>query len=848
MKKKINKSIAFILSLFVGFSTIPAAYAGIAGENYVDFLEKIKVIDKEMNIAEDATVTRAQFIRMVVNILCNEVSDRETESPFADVGTDNENYKYIRTAYEYGIISGDGNGNFNPNSPIKYNDAIKILVELLGYREYAMMEGGYPGGYLNVATDIKLTKSVTSTDNSLKGQDAARLIYNALDSNTVVRDIHGSSYEMTPSGDKLMTKTMDLYSVKGILTANEFTGLYDVDGAGKNSIVIGGTQINIFNTLDAEKYLGYDVECFYRSDDENDVVMAIVPTAKNNVTEIKADEFYSFLGSEITYIEEGRSKKEQVSLDDNLFVIVNGRIKDDYNADTFVFSEGTITVIDNNGDNKGDVINILSYEDYVISSIDPEDEIIYDIYGKNLDLSIEKKSKSVVISDGEGNQIPFSKLEKNTVLSVVKDESGDYIRAILKDETVTGKIYGIYEENDDIIISIDNKEYKVSADVPEKNLAEYKIGENGEFLIDAFGKIIYFKKGTVESVYGLIINTYYNEDDDRVYIKYIDHNGAIKKRMVSENCRLNGKKIKNPTSLETTLVKKQVVILQIAHNGEIWMIETEDGAVLHAINEKTKATYSGGPRWFGGKLTITDAIPIFVYPSEDTQDEDKYFVAKYDYLAQISIAVQGFNKDKKSYIPEVIAIEKPAGSRLEYSAVNVIVESIGSVLDYDDEVIYLLRGYSFKGTPVSYKIKDKSVIDSNNLSCGDMIKVEGDAKGYIEYIDKFYDGKKGNISSGSKFATAGLTGGFKPSVGYVYEFNGDMLGVSSKEGESDYGDVVYYRLSSAPVITCEVSKRGKVDVSTATSDMLTDYVNNSNPCKVFTYTTDGLLKQIIILK
>lgn len=846
MKINFKKCLALIISSIIVFSVIPGAYADNANKSYVSILENIGIIDNGYKLT-DEPVTRAQFIRMIVNILCDEVSIYEGNIPFDDVSVMDENYNHIRTAYEYGIISGDGNGKFNSDSPIKYNEAVKIAVDLLGYKEYAIMMGGYPGGYTKTANDVGLTKSVANTNDLISGEAAARLIYNALHTETGNIEMKGGMQSITKGGNKLMSQTMGLYSVKGILTANEFTGLYDLDGAGISTIAIGDFEANIFNTLDAEKYIGYEVECYYRSDDYGNTALAIIPTSKNNVTEILAENFVSFTGSEMNYLES--DKERRLNLDNDLIVIFNGKVKDDYSEATFDINEGYIIVIDNDNDGHADVINVLSYEDYVIAGIDSEEKIIYDSYGKTLDLSTEDASKSVVIADENGKEIPFEKLEKNQVLSVAKDDSGLYVRAILSNKSVSGKISGVSTSDGNYIISINGKEYTISDNITEAYLADYKTGENGDFLINAFGKIIYFKKGTVESVYALIINIYYDEETEKVYIKYLDHYGAIKKHTVSEKCRLNGQKITNFPSLETTLTKKQVVILKSGYNGEIQMIETEGGTVLHVISEKAQATYSRGPRWFGGKLNVGQTTPIFVYPSGDTQDEDEYFVARYSYLAQMSMFVQGFNKDKKSYLPEVLAIEKPTGTdTIQYNSTNVIVESVSIVLDYDGEVINLLEGYSFSGSPVSYKIKNKSVIDGHNLSCGDMIKVEVDIKSYITQIDKFYDAKKGSVSNSSKFVSSGLTGGFKPYVGYIYEIKDDMFGISSKNGESTYEDVTYYRFSSAPVSVCEVNGSAKVDVWTTTVDILTDYVNNNNPTKLFMYTTDGLLQQIIILK
>ena len=496
MKIKLRRCLSLFICLIIASCVIPAAYADNANKSYVSILENIGIIDNGYKLTDEA-VTRAQFIRMIVNVLCDEVNTYEGNIPFDDVSVVDENYNHIRTAYEYGIISGNGKGKFNPDSAIKYDEAVKIAVDLLGYKDYAVIEGGYPYGYLNTANEIKLTKSVSSNGGLISAASAARLIYNALHIETQTVEANGDVYLISKGRKSLMSQTMDLYCVKGILTANEFTGLYDIDGIGKSGIAIGDFKANIFNSLDAEKYIGYDVECYYRSDGDSDTVLAVIPTSKNNVTEILAEDFLGFTGSEINYLES--DKERRIKLDSELFVIFNGRIKDDYEETTFDINEGYITIIDNDDDGNADVINVLSYEDYIIADIDSEEKIIYDSYGKTLDLSMEESFKSVVISDENGDEVPFSKLEKNQVLSVVKDDEELYIRAVLSSKSVSGKISGLYTSEDNHIVSIDGEDYILSDNIGEDYLVDYKTGENGDFLLNAFGKIIYFKKGTVEA-------------------------------------------------------------------------------------------------------------------------------------------------------------------------------------------------------------------------------------------------------------------------------------------------------------------------------------------------------------
>ena len=840
----LKKVVSLILSLL--FLTVPVSYASEAenGYDYIKILEDINVIDSGIEISNANYVTRAEFIRMVVNILCDDVEDYNGTIPFSDVKCEDENYKYIRTAYEYGIISGDGTGKFNPNTAIEYNHAVKILVDLLGYKKFADLRGGYKTGYLSVASEINLTKSIKNINDKLPGEDAAKLIFNALNTETATINFKDSEYSVSRSGIKLMTEAMDIYSVSGILTANEFTGLFDVDGAGKETINIGGIDIKIYNSIAPEKYIGYDVECYYRNDDNGNTALSIIPTNKNNVTEIEADQFEEYTADIISYTKDEKTKR--IHLSDNFYVIYNGKIKDDYTENTFKINNGYITAIDNNGDGKADVINVESYKDYVISSIDEEEKIIYDFYGKTLDVS-DDLTKSTIFVDEKGNEIFFSDLQKGNTVSVMADDEFQYIRGIVETTVISGKIEQVYSENEKTAVNVDGKTYFLSKDIALPYIAEYKVWKTGEFFINSFGNIAYFKNGNIEAQYAMVISVYNDESEDNAYIKFIDDYGAIRKCIVSEKCKINGNKFENLSALGNVINRKEVVLIKIGTDGEIKSIETIDGKILHSINDKVSATYNGAQRWFEGKLSLTENTPIFVYPSEDTTNEEEFFVARFTYLSEMAIKVQGFNQNLKSYLPDVIAVEKLSGSNsIQYNSPNIIVESVNQELDYDDTIIYSIEGYDFEGNSVKYKVKEEGIIDGFNLKAGDMIKIKKDVNDYITYIDKFYDAEKGNIYAGSIYTSSSLNAGFKPYVGYIYEKKEKHFGFSNKNGDSSYDDVSYFAYGTADISVCEINK--KVSVKKTNLDALTDYLNDKNPSKIFMYTNSSLVRQIVILK
>ena len=75
------------------------------------------------------------------------------------------------------LISGDGTGRFNPDSPITYAQAVTILMRMLGYTD-SQVGAVWPAGYLNLASSLGLTRglNVGASSPITRGQ-AARLLY-----------------------------------------------------------------------------------------------------------------------------------------------------------------------------------------------------------------------------------------------------------------------------------------------------------------------------------------------------------------------------------------------------------------------------------------------------------------------------------------------------------------------------------------------------------------------------------------------------------------------------------------------------------------------------------------------
>lgn len=89
---------------------------------------------------------------------------------------------YVETAAAYGIINGDGTGNFRPDDHVTYEQAVKMVVcSCQGGEAYALSCGGWPRGYLQAGLTLGLMDALpANTAAPIQRSTVAQLVYNAV--------------------------------------------------------------------------------------------------------------------------------------------------------------------------------------------------------------------------------------------------------------------------------------------------------------------------------------------------------------------------------------------------------------------------------------------------------------------------------------------------------------------------------------------------------------------------------------------------------------------------------------------------------------------------------------------
>ena len=190
--KKVLVIVLIIVSLATTFTTSFAAE--VSSEEVALVMESLGIMtgypDGRLHL--DDRLTRAQFAKIMINTSAykNNVSSKSTTSPFKDVQYSSWAAPYVSVAVSNGLIKGYPDATFKPDKNVTLEEAVTVALTLMGYTSEDF-GASWPYGQLSVATNIGLLKDVSAAAGTeITRQDAMRIVYNMLNSNTK----SGSSY------------------------------------------------------------------------------------------------------------------------------------------------------------------------------------------------------------------------------------------------------------------------------------------------------------------------------------------------------------------------------------------------------------------------------------------------------------------------------------------------------------------------------------------------------------------------------------------------------------------------------------------------------------------------------
>ena len=272
-------SLALSGILLIGTMTVGASAADfvdadeIVHDDAVNILVALNVIngkDDGSHFDPTGDVTRAEMAKMIA-VAMNGGKDTNTGVKGTPTFTDIKGHwaeSYIEYCADMGIISGRGDGTFDPGANVTGLEATKMVLTALGYDSTAYKLTGPSWAVrtdeLARTADPKLyadLETVMMAENATR-DTAAQLIWNGLQNKTrkVTPSTNTSTGEVTwqyNSGDEMLTERYGAKIFKGTFVGNYYTGDTTVKGEIKVGNVSIPSDFDISNIGEEVKVIRY---------------------------------------------------------------------------------------------------------------------------------------------------------------------------------------------------------------------------------------------------------------------------------------------------------------------------------------------------------------------------------------------------------------------------------------------------------------------------------------------------------------------------------------------------------------------------------------------------------------
>jgi len=196
--KKVLSLVLVIAMILSSFSfAFAAKFEDVEGdyEEAIDTLVALGVISgyEDGTFRPNQVVTRAEMAKLIVEILGYGDLVSGAKSNFADTQGHWAD-PWIAIASGRGLVLGDGDGNFRPNDPVSYDEAITMIIRALGYTDDCNELKGmtWPTNFKVKASELDLLDGLKSLAGGADRGGIAQLLFNALEAILVTVDSDGN--------------------------------------------------------------------------------------------------------------------------------------------------------------------------------------------------------------------------------------------------------------------------------------------------------------------------------------------------------------------------------------------------------------------------------------------------------------------------------------------------------------------------------------------------------------------------------------------------------------------------------------------------------------------------------
>ncbi len=714
-------------------------------------------------------ISRAEFTAVAMRLM--NYSIPATSRSFDDVTPDHWAYNEIEAATGLKVVNGVGDGLFKPDDVVTTTQVIKILTSVMGYGETAEIMGGYPNGYMQIATKIGLLKGVSIENGEyITRGEIALLVNNALDCDVMVLDSFGETSGATAvKGETVLTEYLGIYTSEGIVTGAGNSSLTDVvDSLKQNMVEINGISYST-DIPSVSKYLGYSVDYYWQEDEAlaKDKVIAISIHDTNNVTVISAKDLIGTDGNKLTYLNENGSEKNLTFASD-MDLVYNGVARKIYDKKTDLIPDaGTVTLIDNDGNRSIDVYIVNKIDNYVVNWVNANDKQVY-VKNAAKVLNLDDEKNIVVITNkSTGKAMALTELMEWNILSVMESVNSSGVkqyRIIVSDEVVRGEL----EEYSDDEAVVAGRSFAVASNF---DISSLELGSKGIYYIDAEGKLAAFN-GDINpgEQYGFLraFGTQREDMKDRLAFRIFTKEGVFKTLYAADSFEINGKPCTTETAARSILLETgmngteaQAIRFVVTAKGEVSSITTTAGDLSkdYDAQANSPAPLSSGKGYyytssgtFDSKFSLNADTVIIKLPAADLDTEKDYSVLTSGGIKTGNYYwAQAYDAGEERIARMIIFTGGVSGGASD-STTFFLVDKLVKAQNEDGEVCWKVSGL-YQGDEKSYFIDEDVIVNADEFKQGTVLTLGFAGSIITDYEVKFFEGEKPEGAPGASVST-----------------------------------------------------------------------------------------------
>ncbi len=745
----------------------------------VYLLTKAGVIELSEQYDPTTVVTRAEFADYTAAAIS--ANEKMNVTYFSDVPLNHWASDSINALVERKIIDMADDGKFNPDEPITYPQACKMMTAMTGYKAYADMDK-IMSEYVLVAKKAGFGINPASNDR-ITLAEAVRLIYNAMRTDLMsIVSASGESYTAEPQkGENIFSVYHKIKFSDGrvqSVSGKTINGMRAESG----ETYIAGEKYNIASDVKMDEFFGRYINFSYLDEKDSQNTKTVIyadARYKRDVTKILYDDISGYNEDTRTISYYDGSDKGNIktkTADSKAVIVFNGQpydkgIKSEIDRLIDGTRKGDVTFISSGGNSVCDVISVTSYEIFGADAYTPADKKFYS----------SNKTNTVCIDDYR-NCYAFD--TSGITVDIKNISVGPFMLACSENKEIltivvcNKKAEGALSETNpgDRIYTINGTEYKADKAFYEKNKDNLVVGATYKTWLDLYDEIIDYttvasdgmkvgyitKTALLDNIFdkNIRFKIYTRDDNTLKDFELASKVNIDEVTYKSENYKDIAAAFPGKTEVSNGKIKieRQVIRYKLNKDGHIDKIDTvnvgaaenKDNTLRSITNGTKNLFYTWYARRFGMNVYAGASTTNFMTVPKVNADGDivvngnvmedsvRMYSNKMTPDDWKTYTVEAFKFSSETVSPDLIVVYLEP----KESDYNVIMyEDVIMGLDSEGNAVRKLTGKSM-GEDTEIQLDDTVDMSALDLKKGDIVRVENDLKGEKVYlVTKMYDAR-----------------------------------------------------------------------------------------------------------